>query len=162
MADKSENTITNIEQSIAWLIAGNERVSGIFNGAQVPVYCTSDEDFAQKLNADIQGGLGQTIRVAYSGREKVQFQQPGVLIETGRVNVIVSSSLMMANSKPESAIAIADAIDEILTGTVFDYPFTPMPLIVNSSNYELNEERMRYEATLSVRVQFFIKHKNIS
>lgn len=159
---KSPNTIAAIEQAVAWLISGNEKVSGLFNGEAVPVYCASDEDFSQKLQADITGALGQTVRVIYAGRDNVKFQQKGVLIENGRINVVVSSSLLMAGAKPESAISLADAIDEALTGTVFEYPFTQMPVIVSSSNYELNEEKMRYEATLSLKVQFFIKRGNIN
>lgn len=159
MAEKTPNTIAQLERTIAWTIRGDPAVSGIFNGADVPVYCATDEDFGEKLQSDIQGALGQTIRVAYAGRENIRFQQPGVLIENGRINVTITSPVLMANDRPESAISLADAVDAALTGTVFTEPFTSMPVIVASSNYELNEAQMRFEATLSLRIQFFLTRR---
>lgn len=153
----TQNVVSVVERAFARAILGAPQLSGIFSAAGVPVYCSTDEGFAQKLAQDIDGSLGQTVRIAYAGREGIQFVGGGKILESARVNITVSSALLLADGKPESAISLADAIDSILTGAAFDFPFTSQPVVIDASQYGLDESNQRYSATLIAKCQFVLR-----
>lgn len=164
MAIKSntDSVVYTVEHALAALIEGVQQVTGLFSGEDtLSVFCSTDEDFGEKLKASLNGSLGQCIFVRYGGRNSLEFGPHGLVVENGHVQIDVSSSLLLAGDKPESAISLAEAVDAAVSGTALSEPFTHKPCLVNTHSYAYDEYNGRYTAAITVNVQFVLGRRDV-
>lgn len=124
MAKEYLNPVAVAEQGIAEFIAECPAVSGLFDGAAVPVFAATDESAATAIMQKVSRGLKQCIVVAFTGTEEAAAELRR-LPTRSTLSVSVLSPGLFAEKAPRATTDLATAIIQSLHGVQFGEPFVP-------------------------------------
>lgn len=154
MAKHNLNALAVVESGIADEIRSIPEVSGMLDGDTLAVLASCEEDFAAKLEFNIQKALGHTVAV-YTNSVDEPRRNGAALSATAHLTVEVSSNGLLTDDKKKSTSDIALAIIAALDGTVYAEPLVPVSVLFAGS--EIYEDTERYSHSVRFDVQFFIK-----
>lgn len=154
MAKHNLNALAVVESVIADEIRSIPEVSGMLDGDTLAVFASCEEDFAAKLEFNIQKALGHTVAV-YTNSVDEPRRNGAALAATAHLTVEVSSNGLLTDDKKKSTSDIALVIIAELEGSCYEAPFTPMPVLYAGSEIYENAESYIHSARFDV--QFLLK-----